>query len=283
MNQEQIHKQLHIFISHITEEEDLARKLKECLETDFSGLVYPFLSSKGLELGKEWFAGILDNLRKTDVLLLMCSPKSIEAPWLHFEAGAIFLQDKPVVPICYGGLMLKDLPHQFGRMQAINLDKPELIKDLYNEVAKKLPPFFKLPQSIDYQAISRELLALAPTQKILFIADPNLIDSYRPSLTGIIPHLKLEFTDYTAIDNKMADGAYKNKYVKIVYHHPHPDSSDPLFVQLIGRLKNDQASLPLITFTDGNNNCVDFATANSYTGKVLFANMITTLVKGIND
>jgi hypothetical protein len=41
--------------------------------------------------------------------------------WLHFEAGAAAALGKPIVPICYWGLKLTDLPRPYGSMQAIDL------------------------------------------------------------------------------------------------------------------------------------------------------------------
>lgn len=273
----------HIFISHIKEEEDLALKLKEYLDRDFLGNLTVFLSSEDLKPGVDWFKEIIDNLQKTEMLLLMCSQRSIGRSWLHFEAGAIFIREKPVIPICYGGLEISALPPQFGRMQAITIANPDHIKKLYKEVATKLLSC-DLPPA-DYEEMNRQLDALALKPKILFIVSHDLKTRYydKGELSKVSPHLEIKFIDYQEIDANMARGAYKKEYVKIVYHHPHPTISDPLYLQLVERLKNDKASLPLITFSDSQEGlCADFQAGRTYTA-ISFANMLTTLIKGINE
>lgn len=269
----------HVFISHIKEEENLARELQECLQRDFLGNLSIFLSSEDLKPGDVWFQEIIDNLQKTDVLLLMCSPRSIDSSWLYFEAGAIFIKEKPVIPICYGGLNISDLPHQFRRMQAITLDDPKDIEKLY-EVATKLLDC-NLPQ-VDYQEISRKLVALAAKQKILFIVSSDLKHKYYDGkLVGISSHFEVIFIDYAEINDHITDNAYEREYVKIVYHHPHPATSDSNYLRLVERLKNDQASLPLITFSESN--CTDHQIATNVYDEITFANMLSTLIQRINE
>ena len=269
----------HIFISHIKEEEKLARELQECLKRDFLGNLSIFLSSKDLNPGEVWFKEIIDNLQKTEVLLLMCSPRSIDRCWLHFEAGAIFIKEKPVIPICYGGLKISDLPPQFRRMQAITLDDPKDIKKLY-EVATKLLECDLPP--VDYQEISRKLVALAAKQKILFIVSPDLQHKYYDGkLAGISSHFEVIPIDYSDINDYMAGDAYKREYVKIVYHHPHPATSDPIYLRLVERLKGDQAFLPLVTFSDAP--CTDHQAATSTYTETVFVNMLSTLIQRINE
>lgn len=273
----------HIFISHIKEEEDLAIKLKEYLDRDFLGNLTVFLSSEDLKPGVVWFNELINNLQKTEMLLLMCSQRSIGRSWLYFEAGAIFVREKPVMPICYGELEISALPHQFGRMQAITIANPDHIKKLYIEIATKLLAC-DLPPS-DYEEMARQLDALALKAKILFIVSHDLKTRYydKGELSKVSPHLEIKFIDYQEIGANMAGGAYKNEYVKIVYHHPHPTISDPLYLQLVECLKNDKASLPLITFSDSQKGlCADFQAGRTYTA-ISFANMLTTLIQRINE
>jgi len=90
--------------------------------------------------------------------------------------------------------------------------------------------------------------------------------------------IELEFIDYTSIDNKLANNAYKEEYEKIVYHHPY-SSSDPCYVRLVERLKSNQSSLPLITFLD--DNCVDFQVGRTYPGTI-FTTTLLALILSIN-
>jgi hypothetical protein len=273
----------YIFISHIKEEEDLALKLKEYLDRDFLGNLTVFLSSEDLRPGVDWFKEIIDNLQKTEMLLLMCSPRSIGRSWLHFEAGAIFIREKPVIPICYGGFEISALPPQFGRMQAIALVNPDHVRRLYEEIAIKLLTC-NLPLA-NYEEMAGQLDALVPKPKILFIVSHDLKIRYydKGELSRLLPHLEVKFIDYQGIDVTMASGEYKKEYAKIVYHHPHPTISDAVYLQLVERLKNDKASLPLIIFSDSQEGrCTDFQAGPKYT-ETSVANMLTTLIQRINE
>ncbi len=42
-------------------------------------------------------------------------------PWVNFEAGAAWLADKKLIPVCYGNLSKDALPHPYSATQAVNL------------------------------------------------------------------------------------------------------------------------------------------------------------------
>jgi len=45
----------------------------------------------------------------------------VARPWVNFEAGAAWLADKPIIPVCYGNLSKDALPHPYSAIQALNL------------------------------------------------------------------------------------------------------------------------------------------------------------------
>ena len=42
-------------------------------------------------------------------------------PWVNFEAGAAWLADKKLLPVCYGNLSKDALRHPYSAIQALNL------------------------------------------------------------------------------------------------------------------------------------------------------------------
>ena len=42
-------------------------------------------------------------------------------PWVNFEAGAGWLADKTIIPVCFGNLSKDALPHPYSAIQALNL------------------------------------------------------------------------------------------------------------------------------------------------------------------
>jgi TIR domain len=76
-----------VFISHITEEKDLAALLKERIDEDFLGKVECFVSSdtESILAGENWLISVEEALRDASVEIVLCSPASVKRPWINFE------------------------------------------------------------------------------------------------------------------------------------------------------------------------------------------------------
>src|SRR5262245_419366 len=111
------------FISHINEEAEVAAKLKAALTRDFLRMLDVFVSSDGesISAGNDWLKSIRDALQKSDLMLILCSPSSIHRPWVNFEAGAAWMRNIPLIPLCHAGLTLRDLPAPLSFRQAVLL------------------------------------------------------------------------------------------------------------------------------------------------------------------
>ena len=125
-----------IFISHITEEHLIANEIKQLLEDSFLGAFDVFLSSNEncLKLGEEWFDTIKTSIQTCKMMLVMCSPISINRPWITFEAGAGWMKGVPVIPICHSGLQISQLPSPLNIIQAMELNN-EGIRTLLRRIS----------------------------------------------------------------------------------------------------------------------------------------------------
>lgn len=128
-----------VFISHISAEAELARGLKMRLERDFLGMLEIFVSSDRhtIEAGSRWLAEVDRALRAADVELVLCSKQSVNRPWVSFEAGAAWMREIPVIPVCHSGFTMSALPVPLSMLQGVELDKDGLAK-LYDAVARVL-------------------------------------------------------------------------------------------------------------------------------------------------
>ena len=182
-----------IFISHISEEKNIAICLKKWIDNLFLGHFEIFVSSDGesLKLGNKWLEGINSSLEDSKIMLVLCSPESILRPWINFETGCGWIKNIPVVPICHSGLKLSLLPPPLGFLQGIELAddmfSEKLLKNLTNELGVKKAPLV-------HQNMLRELReAEVSIQKE--IPEPGIITYYRehdkPS-----QHLDLDDNDY---------------------------------------------------------------------------------------
>lgn len=134
-----------VFISHITEEKDLAYKVKDLIEESFLGMMEVFVSSdsESIGAGAKWLDNITYSLTKCVIELIVCSPESVKRPWINFEAGAGWIKDIPVIPLCHSGMKPELLPIPLNMLQAINLNEISglklLVPVLANAINAKSP------------------------------------------------------------------------------------------------------------------------------------------------
>lgn len=131
---------VHVFVSHISDEAELAKILKGHLLADFGGLLAVDVSSDAttIDAGKEWLEAIKGKLRSAAVELLLCSKASVGRPWINFEAGAGWLHNMPVIPVCHSGLLPKELPMPLHALQAIVATQTSGLKQLYRCLTKAI-------------------------------------------------------------------------------------------------------------------------------------------------
>jgi hypothetical protein len=129
-----------VFISHITEERQLALLLKDRLEADFLGAIDAFVSSDSdsIKGGSNWLSEVDKALKTATFMVLLCSDRSIQRPWLNFEAGAGWVKGIQVMPLCHSGLRPADLPIPLKLLQGGELTDPEGLRRLYRSTAETI-------------------------------------------------------------------------------------------------------------------------------------------------
>lgn len=129
-----------VFISHITEEKELADKFKRLIETNFLGMIEVFVSSDehSVAAGSRWLDNISDSLRNCSVELILCSPKSIKRPWINFEAGAGWVRGIPVIPLCHSGMKPSALPIPLNLLQAATISEISSLKLIFPVLAQSI-------------------------------------------------------------------------------------------------------------------------------------------------
>ncbi len=150
-----------ILISHISEESELAKKLKDWIETTFAGQCDVFVSSDSEDIppGAKWLEKIGGAMASARVLILIASPTSIARPWINFEAGCGWIKNIPIIPVCHSGQRRGSLPRPLSDFQALEVESAEFSKDLIEGLAKHLS-ITKVPR-INYGEMNSELLEAA--------------------------------------------------------------------------------------------------------------------------
>jgi hypothetical protein len=128
-----------IFISHIHEHRQLGTAIKaEIVQLLLSGVDF-FVSSDRVSIvgGDRWLDQVETALNNAAIVLVICSPDSVQRPWVNFEAGGAWMAKKRVVPLCCGGLRPSDLPQPLASRQAYDIASPEDLNDLVALIARE--------------------------------------------------------------------------------------------------------------------------------------------------
>jgi hypothetical protein len=135
-----------VFISHISQEKDLALAVKQLVETYFvQAKVFVSSVPEDLPPGDNWLDAVIENLDKCSAVLVLCSKKSVERPWINFEAGAGWIRRVPVIPICHSGMEPDQLPMPLRLLQAIRAGEVQELKAFVSRLAdilgSRIPQF----------------------------------------------------------------------------------------------------------------------------------------------
>lgn len=135
-----------VFISYVHEDKDVAEGLQRMLSDVPQLETEVFLSADETQVlaGHVWLDRIRAGLESCEVLLLLLSERSINRAWVNFEAGAVWLAGKAVIPICIGRMHIEFLPQPYAGIQAVRLpsDAHYLLTSIHSHLSlgTPLPP-----------------------------------------------------------------------------------------------------------------------------------------------
>jgi hypothetical protein len=166
-----------VFVSHISDETELAQWLKTRLVRDFLGAVNVFVSSDRATIGagSKWLEEVGTALRQADLQVVLCSRQSVGRPWVNFEAGAVWLRDIPVVPLCHSGLEPAELPVPLSMLEGVAFGDAAGLAKLYDAVAAAVG--LDAP-SLDYDALAGEARALE-AKNALAVRNVDVVENPR--------------------------------------------------------------------------------------------------------
>jgi hypothetical protein len=129
-----------LFISHITEEKEIAQAFKDMVEHAFLEMMEIFVSSDAasIPMGMRWLNKIEAALKRCVVEIVVCSPHSVTRPWINFEAGAVWIRDIPVIPLCHSGMTPSKLPVPLNMQQGATATDAGSIEKVLPVLAKAL-------------------------------------------------------------------------------------------------------------------------------------------------
>lgn len=167
-----------LFISHATSDAEFANIVKAELERVFAnGLDIFCTSSPGaISAGADWLSDIESKLVKSQAIIAIITPTSIERSWLWFEIGAAWLKgrndDCRIYPLCASEIDLSKLPTPLDRLQALSVGKPQDIKSLFVALIEQFG--FGSKSTIRASKISKSI----PKYKEIELVKPDIDDQH---------------------------------------------------------------------------------------------------------
>jgi len=146
-----------IFISHIQEEFQVALVLKKWVQSAFAERCEVLISTDPENIPT--VAQFVERSERVSEeikgLMILCSPSSIQSPWIPFEAGSAWVRKISIIPICYAGLTLAELPPPLSTFSGFELGQRDFGQKLFMTLAKELG-IAELPP-IQYRQMRQEI------------------------------------------------------------------------------------------------------------------------------
>ena len=242
---------MRVFISHISEEKEIALVLKRWIRRSLKGRGSTFASSsiRDVPLGVDWMNRIERALDTSDIILLLCSPVSIKRPWINFEAGYGWIKEVPIVPICHSGQRIGTLPPPFSRRNAIELEDIKFPQKLFQEIRGHLGS--EKLRRMSFSDMRKELLCARGRvrEKLRVIEAPSMFELWQTkevfeALRGAPPKctvkiLQTWFPDTEDICDELENLLiHKGKRFRLKILLMHKGESDPCNDILDARIKH---------------------------------------------
>jgi hypothetical protein len=133
-----------VFISHDTRDAELAEAFSNLLKSVSAGVLKSFRTSdrrgnQGIEYGVEWYPEIIKNIKNASDVVCLLTKRSIDRPWILFEAGmAKGKLDTPILGVALG-IELKDASSgPFAQFQNCGDDEDSLTKLVF-QLVNRIP------------------------------------------------------------------------------------------------------------------------------------------------
>lgn len=133
-----------IFISHDTRDGDLAEAFSKLLKSISAGMLKSFRSSdkkgmEGIEFGDEWYKTLMSKLNAASDVVCLLTERSLERPWILYEAGvAKGKLDTPVHGLALGVPLSRVSTGPFYQFQNSD-DSEDLLTKLALQLCRRVP------------------------------------------------------------------------------------------------------------------------------------------------
>jgi hypothetical protein len=133
-----------VFISHDARDAELAEAFSKLLKSVSAGIIKTFVSSdkkgtEGIDFGDDWYKRLMAKLQSTSDVVCLFTERSLDRPWILFEAGvAKGKLNTPVVGVALGVPLSRVSAgpfYQFNNMDDSEADLTKLVHQLARRVS----------------------------------------------------------------------------------------------------------------------------------------------------
>ncbi|HEX4954861.1 MAG TPA: toll/interleukin-1 receptor domain-containing protein [Thermoanaerobaculia bacterium] len=156
-----------VFISHDGRDAELAEAFSKLLKSVSAGMIKTFRSSdkkgtEGIDFGEEWYKRLMTQLQSTSDVVCLFTERSLDRPWILFEAGvAKGKLDTPVLGVALGVPLSRVSAGPF--YQFMNMDDSEAdLTKLVNQLARRVPSL-----ELDGDVVKGQVAAFKTTEATL--------------------------------------------------------------------------------------------------------------------
>src|SRR6266478_332189 len=128
-----------LFVSHAAVDTELALLLKRAVTRCFPALtVFDASDAESLKPTEDWVHSVLENLRATNLVLVIATQRSMKRTWVWFEAGASWDRTSRLVTCGIGKTHKGNLPLPFAIYIAFSLTEPRDLEGLFDLIQERL-------------------------------------------------------------------------------------------------------------------------------------------------
>lgn len=204
-----------IFISHDTRDGEIAEAFSRLLSSVSAGVLKSFRSSdqkgtQGIEYGTEWYGEIMKKLDSASDVVCLLTPRSLERPWLLYEAGvAKGKLDKTVLGVALGIPLGKAATGPFAQFQNCD-DSEEKLTSLVMQLVGRIPN-----AEPDREVIKTQVKSFKKDTSEILDKLGNLEDeevSEETSVAELFEEVKVMFKDLPSRIERQVDPYRRKKY-----------------------------------------------------------------------
>lgn len=132
-----------VFISHDARDAELAEAFAKLLKSVSAGMIKTFRSSdkkgtEGVDFGDEWYKRLMSMLQSTSDVVCLFTERSLDRPWILFEAGvAKGKLSTPVIGVAVGVALSRISAGPFYQFQNMDDSEADLTK-LVHQIARRV-------------------------------------------------------------------------------------------------------------------------------------------------